>query len=51
MSWMWTDTLPEPESSHLGWKRRTMATIFLLLVTIDAVLLALLAFSNGITFV
>lgn len=51
MSWLWTDALPEPESSHLAWKRRTAATIFLLLVTVDAILLALLVFSTGIKFV
>jgi hypothetical protein len=48
MSWLWTDTLPEPENAHMAWKRRTAATIFLLLVMMDAILLALLVFSTGI---
>jgi hypothetical protein len=51
MSWLWTDALQEPESSHLTWKPRTAATIFLLLVMVDAILLALLMFSLGVKLV
>jgi hypothetical protein len=48
MSWLWTDVAQEADQgSHLSWKSRTTATIFLLLVMIDAILLILFAFSMG----
>jgi hypothetical protein len=49
MSWLWTDSAPEAcQKSDLAWKPRAIAIIFMLLITVDMILLALFLFSRGI---